>query len=116
MCSLLTLPPEVLIEIFLNLPVQDWLRLSKSCKILAGIADIDILWEKKIEQDFGINVGSKDVTNYLKCSSFPKQFYRHILHKYGRLLGTWQLSTFGHYGGIYQVTYMYVGPDLHKVM
>ena len=104
MCSLQTLPPEVLIEIFLNLPVNDCLKLSKSCKTMAEIANIDLLWEKKIQLDFGIKVNPKR-SNDSKITSFPKKFYRYVLHRYGRLLGSWQLATFGHYGGLYQVIF-----------
>ena len=104
MCSLQTLPPEVLIEIFLNLPVNDCLKLSKSCKTMTEIANIDLLWEKKIQLDFGIKVNPKS-SNDSKITSFPKKFYRYVLHRYGRLLGSWQLATFGHYGGLYQVIF-----------
>jgi len=102
MCSLNSLPPEVLIEIFLRLPVNDCLILSKTCKTMAEISNIDLLWEKKIYLDFGIKVDTKETVH---LSSSPKIFYRHVLYKYGRLLGVWQLATFGHYGGLYQFVF-----------
>ena len=104
MCSLDNLPPEVLIEIFLQLPVDDCLILSKTCKSLSEISNIDLLWEKKIFLDFGIKVDTKKIEHSFLS---PKIFYRHILYKYGKLLGAWQLATFGHYGGLYQVNMIF---------
>ena len=102
MCCLLNLPPEVLIEVFLRLPIKDCLKLAKTCKAMAEIANIDIFWEKKMRLDFHIKVDQNKSRDSCTASK-AKHFYRNILHKYGKLLGVWQLSTFGHYGGLYQV-------------
>jgi len=102
MCSLSELPPEILIEIFLHLPVTDCLILSKTCKTMSQVSTIDLFWEKKIYHDFGIQLGIKKTP---QLSISPKMFYRYVLHKYGRLLGLWQLATFGHYGGLYQFVF-----------
>ena len=98
MSSLTRLPPEVLMKFFLQLSVDDCLNLAKTCKITAEISKIDIIWEKKMFQDFGIDVKKAN------CSGpSARCFYQNVLYKYGNLLGLWQVSTLGHYGGLFQV-------------
>ena len=99
MTSLKSLPAEVLTRIFLQLSAKDCLNLAKTCKFTNEISMIDLIWERKILDDFGINVKKVD---------FPgpssRTFYKHILYKYGKLLGMWQAKSYGHRGGIFQVS------------
>ena len=101
MVSLVHLPPETLIRIFLQLPVDDCLNFAKTCKVINKASDIELLWVKKIHQDFKISV---DIYSGKYSSHSARNFYRHILYKYGKLLGLWQVTTYGPSGGLLQVS------------
>ena len=101
MVSLLHLPPETLIRIFLQLPVDDCLNFAKTCKVINKTSDIELLWVKKIRQDFKI---SANIYSGKYSSHSARNFYRHILYKYGKLLGLWQVTTYGPSGGLLQVS------------
>jgi hypothetical protein len=107
MVSLVHLPPETLIQIFLQLPVDDCLNFAKTCKVINKASDIDLLWAKKIRQDFKI---SANIYSGKYPSHSARNFYRHILYKYGKLLGLWQVTTFGPSGGLLQVSIGYYVP------
>ena len=100
MFSLVHLPPETLIRIFLQLSVDDCLNFAKTCKVINKASDIELLWVKKIRQDFGI---SANIYSGKYSSHSARNFYRHILYKYGKLLGLWQVTTYGPSGGLLQV-------------
>ena len=99
MVTLTDIPPEVLLRIFLQLPAEDCFNLANTCKFTYQISKIELLWDTKIQEDFGINVKEAG-------SSGPssRAFYRHVLFKYGKLLGIWQATTYGYYGGLFQVS------------
>ena len=99
MVSLTDIPPEVLLRIFIQLPVEDCFNLANTCKFTYQISKIEFLWDTKIKEDFGINVKE---AGSLGPSS--RAFYRHVLSKYGKLLGIWQATTYGYYGGLFQVS------------
>ena len=99
MASFNNLPPEVLLKIFYNLPVRDIRNAIQTCKALNDILNSDVFWEKKIQYDFKLDL-KKDEEVRL---SF-KDFYLKILHPYGQLIGIWQVSSYGDYGGIFQVS------------
>ena len=99
MVSLTDIPPEVLLRIFLQLPAEDCFNLANTCKFTYQISKIEFLWDTKIREDYGINV--KDAGSSGPSS---RAFYRHVLSKYGKLLGIWQATTYGHYGGLFQVS------------
>ena len=101
MVSLVHLPLETLIRIFLQLPVDDCLNFAKTCKVINKASDIEILWVKKIHQDFKISV---NIYSEKYSSHSARNFYRHILYKYGKLLGLWQVTTYGPSGGLLQVS------------
>ena len=102
--SVANLPPEILIPIFVHLPVKDGCQLSVTCKRLYEIFQIEFIWEKKILHDFRINVKTpKEQHSKAEKSVTAFEFYKSILHKYGKLLGVWQRKSFGHYGSIFQV-------------
>jgi len=102
MVSLVHLPPETLIRIFLQLPVDDCLNFAKTCKVINKTSDIELLWVKKICQDFKI---SADIYSGKYSSHSARNFYRHILYKYGKLLGLWQVTTYGPSGGLLQCVF-----------
>ena len=99
MVSLTDIPPEVILRIFLQLPAEDCFNLANTCKFTYQISKIEFLWDTKIREDYGINV--KDAGSSGPSS---RAFYRHVLSKYGKLLGIWQATTYGHYGGLFQVS------------
>ena len=98
MTSLTVLPPEVLTRIFLQLTPEDCLNFAKTCRLAYEISKIELIWEKKILEDFGIDVGKEK-----ESGPSPRIFYWHVLKKYGKLLGLWQAQTYGHRGGLFQV-------------
>ena len=59
--GLLCLPPETLIKIILFLPAKDILSFTKCCITIAEITKLDIIWEKKSQQEFCVK--SKNNTN-----------------------------------------------------
>lgn len=102
MSDLLSLPPEVLIKIVHELKVRDIFSIAQTCKVLEEIANIESIWEAKISQDFKIDLNDCKSN---PDSPNPKSFYKNVLAKLGKYLGSWQQVTFGHYGAIYQVHY-----------
>ena len=94
------MPPEVLTKIFILLPVEDCLNLAQTCTHINEVSNIDFIWENKMLEDFGIDVKT------LNCQSRPSAriFYQKVLFKYGNLLGMWQVSSYGHHGGLFQVS------------
>ena len=99
MASLDRLPPEVLVKIFLHLPIKDIFNLSRSCKSCANIGQINLFWEQKIFKDFGIIV-KNNVNNH-----DAKTFYQHVLYKFGHHLGLWQRTNFQYHGSLFQLVY-----------
>ena len=98
MTTLANLPPEVLTRIFLQLPAEDCVNLAKTCRFTNDISKIEFIWENKILIDFGIDVKKED-----QPGPSPRAFYWQVLQKYGKLLGLWQATTYGHRGGLFQV-------------
>ena len=99
MITLIDLPAEVLTRIFLCVDVQDCLNLARTSRFLNEVSKSDFLWEKKICQDYKIDLKS------VSCSgTSPRSFYRFILYKYGKMLGLWQATSYGHRGGLFQVS------------
>jgi len=100
MTTLTSLPAEVLTRIFLELPIIDCVNLAKAGRFLNEVSKIDLLWEKKIFRDFEINIKK------VNCSGpSPRTFYSQILYKYGKLLGLWQVTSYGHRGGLFQCVF-----------
>ena len=100
MTTLSSLPPEVLTRIFLKLPAEDCVNLAKTCRFTNDISKIEFIWENKIQIDFGIDVKKEE-----QSGPSPRAFYWQVLQKYGKLLGLWQATTYGHRGGLFQVGY-----------
>ena len=102
--NLATLPAEILIPIFVQLPAKDGFNLSLSCKRLHEIFQHEMIWEKKIILNHGINVKRpKEEMLKHEIGITAANFYKFVLYKFGHLLGVWQRTNFGHYGAIYQV-------------
>ena len=101
MSTLEYLPPEVLLKIFHYLPIRDILKTSQTCKAFNIILNADIFWEKKTLFDYNIrlNVIKNDESGFS-----PKDFFSKIIYPYAKLIGLWQVSSYGHYGGIFQVS------------
>ena len=100
MTTLSSLPPEVLTRIFLKLPAKDCVNMAKTCRFTNDISKIEFIWEKKIQTDFGVDVKKEE-----QSGPSPRAFYWQVLQKYGKLLGLWQATTYGHRGGLFQVGY-----------
>ena len=103
----MNLPPEILIQIFVKLPVNDLFNLSKTCKRLNDVFQDEMVWEQKICLEYGIDLKRLKEKSYKyenNCS--PKDLYQ-LLHKYGKLLGTWQRTNFEPWGSIYQVIFYF---------
>ena len=103
--NLSNLPPEILIPIFVKLPVKDLFNLSKTCKRLNDVFEDELVWEQKVLLEYDINLKRPKEQSYKaehNCSS--KDLYK-LLQKYGKLLGMWQRTKFEPRGSIYQVIY-----------
>ena len=100
MTTLSSLPPEVLTRIFLKLPAKDCVNMAKTCRFANDISKIEFIWENKIQTDFGVDVKKEE-----QSGPSPRAFYWQVLQKYGKLLGLWQATTYGHRGGLFQVGY-----------
>ncbi|XP_007652350.2 F-box only protein 31 isoform X3 [Cricetulus griseus] len=74
-CSLLELPPELLVEIFASLPGTDLPSLAQVCSRFRRILHTDTIWRRR-------------------C--------REVLHRYRHILGLWQ-PDIGPYGGLLNV-------------
>ncbi|XP_036780089.2 F-box only protein 31 isoform X3 [Manis pentadactyla] len=74
-CSLLELPPELLVEIFASLPGTDLPSLAQVCTKFRHILHTDTIWRRR-------------------C--------REVLHRYRHILGLWQ-PDIGPYGGLLNV-------------
>ena len=74
--------------------------MAKTCRFTNETSKTKFIWERKIHVDFGIDV-KKETPPELS----PKAFYCQVLQKYGKLLGLWQATTYGHRGGLFQVGY-----------
>ncbi|XP_006152610.2 F-box only protein 31 isoform X2 [Tupaia chinensis] len=74
-CSLLELPPELLVEIFASLPGTDLPSLAQVCTKFRRILHTDTIWRRR-------------------C--------REVLHRYRHILGLWQ-PDIGPYGGLLNV-------------
>ena len=99
--AFISLPPEVIMGIFLELPIPDGARLAQTCKKLHSVFSIELFWEKKILREFGIDLSRSSQ----KCDEkYPSHFYKSVLHKYGQVLGLWQRTSFSYYGSMVQVT------------
>ena len=101
------LPPEILIPIFVQLPIKDLVNLSKTCKRLNDVFEDELVWEQKVRLEYGINLKRMKEQSYKaehNCS--PKDLYR-LLHKYGKLLGMWHRLQCGPRGSVYQVLVYY---------
>ena len=83
------LPPEILIPIFVQLPIKDLVNLSKTCKRLNDIFEDELVWEQKVLLEYDINLKRMKEQSYkAEHNCIPKDLYR-LLHKYGKLLGMW---------------------------
>ena len=101
------LPPEILIPIFVQLPIKDLVNLSKTCKRLNDVFEDELVWEQKVLLEYDINLKRMKEQSYKaqhNCS--PKDLYR-LLHKYGMLLGMWHRLQCGPRGSVYQVLVYY---------
>ena len=98
---MLDLPPELLLRVLCELPVRDALRLAETCKALHRACEIDQFWEEKIRRDYGLT--SLPKTDDGRPSL--KNFYKLVLHQYGKLLGLWQLTSLREWGALFQVSY-----------
>ena len=66
------------------------------------ISKIEFIWENRIQIDFGIDINKEE-----KSGPSPRAFYWQVLQKYGKLIGLWQATTYGHRGGLFQVGYFW---------
>ena len=73
----------------------------QTCQIARHASKIDLIWEIKILQTFGI-----DVKKANSPGPSARVFYQKVLYNYGVLIGLWQATTFGLYGGLFQVSFM----------
>ena len=93
------IPDSAWIKIYLYLPLKDCWNLAQTCQIARHASKIDLIWEIKILQTFGIDVKKVD-----SPGPSARVFYQKVLYNYGVLIGLWQVTTFGQYGGLFQVS------------
>ncbi|KAK2505199.1 hypothetical protein MC885_013615 [Smutsia gigantea] len=129
-CSLLELPPELLVEIFASLPGTDLPSLAQVCTKFRRILHTDTIWRRRCREEYGVcenlrkleitgvscrDVYAKRVNPRVKSGRFMKILpdYEHmeyrdvytpavLLHRYRHILGLWQ-PDIGPYGGLLNV-------------
>ena len=87
-----------------TMPLKDCWNLAQTCQIARHASKIDLIWEIKILQTFGI-----DVKKANSPGPSARVFYQKVLYNYGVLIGLWQATTFGLYGGLFQVSFIIRG-------
>ncbi|KAM5296647.1 F-box only protein 31 isoform 5-T6 [Glossophaga mutica] len=127
-CSLLELPPELLVEIFASLPGTDLPSLAQVCTKFRHILHTDTIWRRRCREEYGVcenlrkleitgvscrDVYAKRINPNVKSGRFVKILpdcehmeYRDVctclLHRYRHILGLWQ-PDIGPYGGLLNV-------------
>lgn len=89
------LPPELLVKIFSYLSAKDLGSVSKVCKVFNEASRVEKIWQNRCMKDYKVRDFPPSPFSYM-------QLYTKVLHKYGSLLGLWQLDI-THYGGLVQV-------------
>ncbi|XP_037671498.1 F-box only protein 31 isoform X3 [Choloepus didactylus] len=127
-CSLLELPPELLVEIFASLPGTDLPSLAQVCTKFRRILHTDTIWRRRCREEYGVcenlrkleitgvscrDVYAKRINPRVKSGRFTKilpdyehleyrDVYTCLLHRYRHILGLWQ-PDIGPYGGLLNV-------------
>ncbi|XP_052022791.1 F-box only protein 31 isoform X1 [Apodemus sylvaticus] len=127
-CSLLELPPELLVEIFASLPGTDLPSLAQVCSRFRRILHTDTIWRRRCREEYGVcenlrkleitgvscrDVYAKRINPRVKSGRFMKilpdyehmeyrDVYTCLLHRYRHILGLWQ-PDIGPYGGLLNV-------------
>ncbi|KAM5296642.1 F-box only protein 31 isoform 1-T1 [Glossophaga mutica] len=130
-CSLLELPPELLVEIFASLPGTDLPSLAQVCTKFRHILHTDTIWRRRCREEYGVceNLRKLEITGvscrdvYAKPQEdvrLSKEVSREtrvvmspgnvpslpsrltVLHRYRHILGLWQ-PDIGPYGGLLNV-------------
>ncbi|XP_059940522.1 F-box only protein 31 isoform X3 [Mesoplodon densirostris] len=127
-CSLLELPPELLVEIFASLPGTDLPSLAQVCTKFRRILHTDTIWRRRCREEYGVcenlrkleitgvscrDVYAKRINPRVKSGRFMKilpdyehmeyrDVYTCLLHRYRHILGLWQ-PDIGPYGGLLNV-------------
>ncbi|XP_057567666.1 F-box only protein 31 isoform X3 [Hippopotamus amphibius kiboko] len=127
-CSLLELPPELLVEIFASLPGTDLPSLAQVCSKFRRILHTDTIWRRRCREEYGVcenlrkleitgvscrDVYAKRINPRVKSGRFMKilpdyehmeyrDVYTCLLHRYRHILGLWQ-PDIGPYGGLLNV-------------
>ncbi|KAF6288034.1 F-box protein 31 [Rhinolophus ferrumequinum] len=98
-CSLLELPPELLVEIFASLPGTDLPSLAQVCTKFRRILLTDTIWRRRCREEYGVceNLRKLEITG-VSC----RDVYAKLLHRYRHILGLWQ-PDIGPYGGLLNV-------------
>ena len=96
MASLLDLPAEVLLKILDCLSAPDLCSVALVQSSLKYLLQDESIWIKRAKQDF-----NADLKKYETSS--PRQFYQHVLHKFGPLFGLWQRTDLRYYSGLIKV-------------
>ncbi|XP_023616864.1 F-box only protein 31 isoform X2 [Myotis lucifugus] len=103
-CSLLELPPELLVEIFASLPGTDLPSLAQVCTKFCRILHNDTIWRRRCRE--GINPRVKSGRFMKILPDYEHMEYRDVytclLHRYRHILGLWQ-PDIGPYGGLLNV-------------
>ncbi|KAG8508368.1 F-box only protein 31 [Galemys pyrenaicus] len=92
-CSLLELPPELLVEIFAALPGTDLPSLARVCTTFRRILHTDTIWRRRCREEYGV---CEDLRKLEIAGVSCRDVYaKHIL-------GLWQ-PDIGPYGGLLNV-------------
>ncbi|XP_042558229.1 F-box only protein 31 [Dipodomys spectabilis] len=98
-CSLLELPPELLVEIFGSLPGTDLPSLAQVCTKFRRILHTDTIWRRRCREEYGVCENPRRLES--AGVSF-RDVYAQLLHRYRHILGLWQ-PDIGPYGGLLNV-------------
>ncbi|XP_075870946.1 F-box only protein 31 [Nelusetta ayraudi] len=117
--SLVELPPELLVEIFSELPGTSLPKVALVCKKFRQILNTETIWRRRCIEEFGM----KDDLRKIEVGGVSSHdLYVRLLHPNRHILGLWQ-PDIGPYGGLlnvvveglYIIGWMYLPPHDPRV-
>ncbi|KAM9754575.1 F-box only protein 31 isoform 2-T2 [Menidia menidia] len=97
--SLSELPPELLVEIFSQLPGIVLPNVALVCKKFRQILNTETIWRRRCVEEFGMN---EDLRKMEAGGVSSQDLYVKLLYPYRHILGLWQ-PDIGPYGGLLNV-------------
>jgi len=96
--EMLDLPSEVFLNILSFLNPRDLCSIRSINCFCKDLCDKESVWISKAKSDYKVKLKVEE-------SFSPRNFYQHVLHKFGPMLGLWQRQNLKFYSGILRVFY-----------